>query len=251
MRGFFLQDLKRSFLNKGFFAGLLAVTWLLADAVFQAPLDRTRSSYFILANVEAASGFGPFAAVFPSLAYASAFCEEYNSGYLKMIFSRISSKKFGMIRIITVALSGGVMVAVPILVSCGMAYYFGIPGIPGGSDEGMLDGTMMRSYIENYGDWYVFAWKVILGLLFGCMWALAGLAFAVWIPNKYVSLIAPFVLYETMWIVFYKIPLLNPIWLRRGDAIDSYPLSGFMECVYILLAAIVVMMGVKRRFRNG
>lgn len=251
MRGFFLQDLKRSFLNKGFFVGLLAVTWLLVDAVFQAPLNRTRSSYFILANVEAASGFGPFAAVFPSLAYASAFCEEYNSGYLKMIFSRISSKKFGIIRIITVALSGGVMVAVPILVSCGMAYYFGIPGIPGGNDEGMLDGMMMRSYIENYGDWYVFVWKVILGFLFGCMWALAGLAFAVWIPNKYVSLIAPFVLYETMWIGFYEIPLLNPIWLIRGDAINSYPLSGFMECVYILLAAIIVMLGLKRRFRNG
>lgn len=251
MKSVFLQDLKRSFLNKGFLVGLLAVTWILVDAVFQAPLNRTRSSYFMLANVEAASGFGPFAAVFPSLAYASVFCEEYNSGYLKMIFSRMSSKKFGIIRIITVALSGGVMLAVPICISCSMIYYFGIPGVPTGSDEGMLDGLMMLSYIKNYGDWYIFVWKVILGFLFGCMWALAGLAFAVWIPNKYVSLIAPFVLYESMWIGFYEIPLLNPIWLMRGDALDNYPLSAFMEGAYILLAVIVVMLGLKRRFRHG
>lgn len=249
MESIFRQDLKRSFLNKGFFAGILAVAWILLDAVFQAPLDRSRSSYYILANVEAASGFGPFAAVFPSLAYASVFCEEYNSGYLKMIFARMSYRKFGVIRMITAALSGGVMLAVPIFTALMMAYCFGVPGIPAGSDEGMLNGTAALSYIKNYGDWYVLFWKVLLVFLFGCMWALAGLAFAVWIPNKYVSLIAPFVLYESMWLGLYQIPQLNPIWLMRG--VDNYPLSAFVECVYILLAAAAVMLGLGRRFQNG
>ncbi len=249
MKGVFWQDLKRSFWNIGFWAGLLAVTWILTSGVFQAPLNRTRSSYFILANVEAASGFGPFAAIFPSLAYASIFCEEYNRGYLKMILTRMSYKKFGMIRLITVAISGGTMLAIPILITYSMAYHFGVPGIPQGSDAGMLSGTIEFFYIEKYGDWYILFWKVILGFLFGCMWALAGLAFAVWIPNKYVSLIAPFVLYESMWIGFYKLPLLNPIWLMRG--INNYPLSGLIECVYILLVVIIVLLGLKRRCHYG
>lgn len=249
MKSVVWQDLKRSFVNVGFLAGLLAVTWILVDAVFQAPLDRSRSSYFILANVESASGFGPFAAVFPSLAYASVFCEEYNSGYVRMIFTRMSYKKFGVMRLITTALSGGSMLAVPVSLALGMAYGFGIPGIPEGSDAGMLDLAIEFTYIESYGDGFIFVWKVILTFLFGCIWALAGLAFAVWIPNKYVSLIAPFVLYESMWVGFYNLPLLNPIWLRRG--LDNYPLSAFMECVYILLAAAVVLWGLKRRFRNG
>lgn len=248
IKGIFWQDLKRSFFNIGFLAGLLAVSWILVDAVFQAPLDRSRSSYYIIANVEAASGFGPFAAIFPSLAYASAFCEENNSGYLKMIFSRISYKKFGMIRMVTTALSGGVMLAVPVAVSLGMAYYCGIPGVPNGSDKGMSMGGMDLFYIETFGDWYIYMWKVILAFLFGCMWALAGLAFAVWISNKYVSLIAPFVLYESMWMGFYNLPYLNPIWLLRG--LDSYPLSGLMEILYIVLAVIVIMPGLKRRFCN-
>lgn len=97
---------------------------------------------------------------------------------------------------------------------------------------------------------YLF-WKVILGFLFGCIWALAGLAFAVWLPNKYVALIAPFVLYEAMWLALGKIPVLNPIYLMRGDDLNNYPLSGFMECIYILLVSFVVMWGLKRRYRNG
>ena len=40
MKGFFLQDLKRSFLNRGFFAGLLIVTSILVSAAFHVPLNR-------------------------------------------------------------------------------------------------------------------------------------------------------------------------------------------------------------------
>lgn len=251
MKGFFLQDLKRGFLNRGFFAGLFVVTWILMSAAFHAPLDRSRSSYFIMMEIFAASGFTPFAAIFPGLAYASVFCEEYSSGYLKMIYSRMSSEKFGLIRIVTVALSGGTMLAIPFIIVLSIAYCLGIPGIPTGSDEGLMAGTALAFYIENYGEWYIFLWKVILGFLFGCIWALVGLAFAVWIPNKYVALIAPFVLYEAMWLVLGKVPVLNPIYLMRGDDLNNYPLSGFMECIYILLVAFGVMWGLKRRYRNG
>ena len=114
-----------------------------------------------------------------------------------------------------------------------------------------MAGKALIFYIEHYGEWYIFLWKVILGFLFGCIWALAGLAFAVWLPNKYVALIAPFVLYEAMWLVLGKISVLNPIYLMRGDDLNNYPLSGFMECVYVLLISLVVMWGLKRRYRNG
>lgn len=249
MKGFFLQDLKRSFLNRGFFAGLFVVTWILVSAAFHAPLDRSRSAYFIIVEVFAASGFTPFAAIFPGLAYASVFCEEYSSGYIKMIYSRMLPRKFALTRIVTVALSGGTMLAIPFIIVLGIAYCFGIPGIPAGTDDGLLAGTVLVFYIENYGDWFIFLWKVILGFLFGCIWALASLAFAVWIPNKYVALIAPFVLYEAMWLALGEMSALNPIYLMRGDDLNNYPLSGLMECIYILLISFVVVWGLKRRGR--
>ena len=143
------------------------------------------------------------------------------------------------------------MLAIPFIIVLSIAYCFGIPGIPTGSDEGLMAGTALIFYIENYGEWYIFLWKVILGFLFGCIWALAGLAFAVWLPNKYVALIAPFVLYEAMWLALGKISILNPIYLMRGDDLNNYPLSGFMECIYILLVSFAVMWGLERRYRNG
>lgn len=252
MEGFFVQDLKRSFLNPGFFVGMAAIGVLLfAALVSGAPLDRSRSSYYILFNVFGASGFGPFAAVFPVLAYSTNFCEEYQSGYYRMIFSRMTPIHFGRIRMITVALSGGVMLAVPIALVCIAAFLFGIPGVPQGSDEGMLQGMVMLTYIKKYGDWYIVVGKTVLGFLFGCVWALVGLAFAVWIPNRYVALIAPFVLYESMWLGLSEIPLLNPIRLLRGDDLNSYPLSAGMECIYLAVVSVIIIAGLVRRYRNG
>ena len=249
MNGFFWKDMKRSFLNVGFFVGMASVAALLTAAVATGtPPERIRSSYYILFNVFGASGFGPFAAVFPVLAYATRFCEEYQSGYYRMIFSRMSPTRFGRIRICSVALSGGVMLAVPIASACIMAYILGVPGVP---DEGLLDKTIMLTYIVKYGDWYIAIGKTVLGFLFGCVWALVGFAFAVWIPNRYVALIAPFVLYESLWIALYQIIWLNPIFLLRGDDVGSYPLAAGVECVYIIAVSTVIMAGLVRRYRNG
>ena len=115
----------------------------------------------------------------------------------------------------------------------------------------MLDGTIMLTYIVKYGDWYIAFGKTVLGFLFGCVWALMGFLFAVWIPNRYVALIAPFVLYESMWVGLDKVVWLNPIRLLRGDDVGSYPLAAGVECVYIIVVSAVIMAGLVRRYRNG
>ena len=65
------------------------------------------------------------------------------------------------------------------------------------------------------------------------------------------ALIAPFVLYEAMWLALGEASALNPIYLMRGDDLGSYPLSGFIEGMYILLVSFVVVWGLKRRRQNG
>lgn len=143
------------------------------------------------------------------------------------------------------------MFAVPIALVCIATLHFGMPGIPYGSDEGLMQGSIILTYIMKYGDWYIVVGKTVLGFLFGCVWALVGLVFAVWIPNRYVALIAPFVLYESMWLGLSGIPLLNPIRLLRGDDVNSYPLAAGMECVYFGIVSVMIMIGLARRYRNG
>ncbi len=251
MKGFLLQDMKRSFCNVGFLAGLCGLTVLfLFNIITNNPLDHSVSSYFIMINAWAASGFSPLLPVFPVLAYASVFCGEYQSGYYRMIFARMRPEKFGFMRMVSVALSGGVIVALPILMTCLMAQYFGIPGLTEGPNARVDASISMIAFAKKYGDGCMIAMKVLLGFLFGAAWSLVGLAFAVWTANRYVALIAPFVLYEALWLMFDEIPALNPIRLVRGDNM-GYPLSAAMECVWLLAVSFLVMAGIRRRGRNG
>lgn len=252
MKNFFLQDLKRSIINLGFAAGVLfAMAILLPAAVFDAPLDGSRSFLNSFGNLFHASGFSPFAAIFPALAYATVFCEEYGHGYLRMILHRTGQKRFIRVRITTVAVSGGLMMALPVTIVCLIAYIGSAHGIPTGSDEGLLEGTKIIAAIEQYGDWYILVGKALLAFQFGALWALVGLAFAVWIPNRYVGLLAPFILYDSLWLFVGDTPF-NPVYLLSGDNVGhaDYPLAVLIAVFYIVLVIPVICAGIKQAGRS-
>ena len=242
---FFLQDIKRSFMNMGFVAGFCGLSALLTYNFVTESLH-SGSVYYAIVNILAASGFTVFLPVFPVLGYASSFCGEYESGYYRMILSRMKPQKYAQVRIISVALSGGAIVAIPYLLLCLAAVHSGVPEIT--SNTLRVDTDLEMVVIaQTYGVGVMVAAKVLLGFLFGAAWALIGLAFAVWMPNKYVSLIAPFVLYQSMWIFMPSI--LNPARLVRGDHV-GHLLSVVMECVWLFAAVAVSMAGFKRRCQD-
>lgn len=240
------QDIKRALSGKGFIIGILLLLAVFINAFrMYVRTDGSMSTYEIIIDAMAVSGFGPFAAVFPALGYSSQFAQEYNSGYIKMITSRMSWRQYGRIRILSVGLSGGLIMAVPFSVLMIYAYAVGTHGVP---DNGLADGKVMGDYLEHYGDWYVLGFKVLLGFLFGVMFSLISLAFAVWSTNRYVAMIGPFILYEALWALLpLKVMFLNPIYMVRGDDLNSYPLSAGMEIIYIAVAVIAVWLGMKRR----
>lgn len=250
---FLLQDMKRSFMNMGFAVGLCGLGALLAYSYFVDSLHG--DPYFAVVNILAASGFVVFLPVFPVLGYASRFCGEYESGYYRLILSRMKPQKYAQARIISVALSGGVIVAVPFLLVCLVAVYMETPLPPDVGAFGVAgaDALRVEENIEmvkiglTHGVGAMVAVKVLLGFLFGAAWALIGLAFAVWMPNKYVALIAPFVLYQSLYILVGK--NVNPAALVRGDDVGHLR-SVVMECVWLLIAAAAAMAGFRRRCRD-
>lgn len=252
MKSFFAQDLKRSIINPRFFTGILFVlAILLPPTVLDMPLDGSRSYLYGFGNIFHASGFSPFAAIFPVLVYAAVYCEEYNSGYLRMILHRTGYAGFMRVRADTVACSGGMLIAAPVTIVCLTAYIGGAHGIPADSDEGLLAGTKTIEALIKYGDWYVVGGKVVLGFLFGALWALVGLAFAVWIPNRYVSLLAPFILYDTLWL-FIGYRSFNPVHLLSGDDVGNgyYPLAVLIDMVYISVALLFIFAGIRQERRS-
>lgn len=248
MRGFFYQDFRRSITGKGFFAGMLLISMLVFHAVAAGSVpDGSRSYLHTLGDVFHASGLSPFAAIFPVMAYATALCEEYQSEYLQMILVRCGLRRFIRVRIATVALSGGIMMALPILLVCITAYLGGAHGLPAGVDEGLLEGSRALIGIEKYGDWYFLVWKVVLGFLFGVLWALVGLAFSAFIPNRYVGLLAPFILYDSLWLFMGDLPM-NPVFLLSGDNVlhGNFPLAALFEILYIGVTILIAAIGIRR-----
>lgn len=244
---FLKADMKRAFGCPGFWIATAALLVIFFRAIhINTNPDGGADTYDIIATAMALSGYTPFAAIFPSLGYSVAFCGEYNSGYIRMITSRMSWKRYAATRMLSVGTAGGVTIALPTAAVCLAGWLLGTYHVPA---EGFYAGTPIQTALEHYGDAYVLVGKVALGFFFGAMWALVGLAFSVWLRNRYVSLIAPFVLYETMWMLLYNYPLFNPIYMLRGDDLANYPLSGAMELLYVAAAAIVVWFGMKRRLR--
>lgn len=243
-RQFVGQDIKRALSGKGFILGIVLLLAVFVNCFYRyVRTDGSMSTWEIIIDAMSLSGFGPFAAVFPAMGYSSQFAQEYNSGYLKMITSRMSWKQYGRIRILSVGLSGGLIMAVPFSVLMVYAYVVGVHEVPE-----FVKGFVMGWYLENYGSGYVLGLKVLLGFLFGVMFSLISLAFAVWSANRYVAMIAPFILYEALWALLpLKVMFLNPIYMVRGDDLNSYPLSAGMEILYIAAAVIAVWMGMKRR----
>ena len=252
MKGFFYQDLKRSVMNWGFWAGVLFVSAvLLWAALMDSPLDGSRSYLYGLANIFHASGFSPFAAVFPPLTYATVFCEEYGNGYLRLMLHRSGFGRMIRVRVVTTACSGGLMIALPAALACLAAYTGGIHGVPAGADKGLLEGTKIIAAVAAYGDWYILAGKVMLAFLFGALWALVGLAFAVWIPNRYVGLLAPFILYDTLWLFVGNVSF-NPVFLLTGDNVGNgdYPLAALIDMFYIGITIPVIYAGIRKAGRS-
>ena len=252
IRGLFVQDLKRSILNPRFFVGIVFVlVILLPPAVLDTPLNGSRSYLHGFGNVFHASGFSPFAAVFPALAYAAVYCQEHGSGYLWMILHRTGFPDFVKVRVATVACSGGLLIALPVIIVCLIVYIGGAHGLPTGTDSGIISRSRILEAIAVYGDWYVIIGKAILGFLFGALWALVGFAFAVWIPNRYVSLLAPFILYDALWL-FIGFKSYNPAYLLSGDDVNrgNYPLAVFIDLVYMAIAVLMIYVGIRQE-RKG
>lgn len=251
MKGFFLQDLKRSFFNIGLLLGVGGLTTMLLHTVVTwSGLNGLQDSYFIQVDAWAISGFIPMLPVFPVLPYASRFCEEYGSGYYRMIFARMGKSRFALLRMASVGVSGGSAVAVPILILCLAADWFGISEITDPNALRVPGDLKMVVISMKYGYGALVFLKVLLGFLFGATWAIVGLAFGVWFLNKYVSLIGPFVLYEALWILCDgKLSILSPTKLVRGDD-SGYGLSLVLECVWLLAAAGVVMLGFRKRLQQ-
>jgi len=198
----------------------------------------------------ALSGFTPFAVIFPVLIYSTVFCEEYNSGFIKSIILRIGGKKYMLSRILTTAISGAATIGIAFLLLFVCLLIIGVPTTR--ENVQAFTNTIWWPYVQVGGGVLVLLGKIVLGVMFGAVWGLAALYVSTIFANRYVSLIAPFVIYQALWVIFQRIPYLNPLLLLRGDFpatgfVGSFPYILIFQGVWILVLGYLSYRGMKKR----
>jgi hypothetical protein len=93
--------------------------------------------------------------------------------------------------------------------------------------------------------------RILFGFLFGCVWSLIGLLTSSILTNKYVTYIAPFVLYQLLWFVLSE-TMWNPVYMLRGDSnfIPSIPFVLVYQTVIILVLIFSSCLLIRRKVRR-
>lgn len=239
----FGEDIKRAVVNPGFAMGVSGLlVMLMRTILIFGKMPGEVSVLEICAYPMALSGFTIFSAAFPAWAYANSFYKEKKMGYSYFILSRMSWKKYVMTRICSVSISGFLILAVPLAIT--FAYAYGI----GAKEIGPLfEGMHVRKTILKLGLPAVLCIKVCLGGLFGIFWSLIGFLSGMIVKNKYAPYLIPFILNQFFWMLFSKMPKLNPVYLVRGEDLDSYGGSAGILLIYCMVAVLLNVLVFKRR----
>jgi len=156
-------------------------------------------------------------------------------------------------RILSVAISGAAAIGIPFFLIFSLITLIGIPTTLENLSEAYL-GSNWAPYVAIDGGTLVLAAKLLLSILFGAVWALVGLAVSSWFTNRYVTLIAPFVLYQGLWTLLQTSPY-NPLSMLRGDGLQgefvgSYPFMLLYQTTCIALLVLLIRFGMSRRLKN-
>lgn len=208
---------------------------------------KTVSSFEILCNIYALSPYIIIVGLFPGIPFAYSFLEERNSGYLKYILQRMPIKKYIGTKMVWTGLSGAVIMLIPFLMVV-------IPALlmaHGPADAGHMADYMWSECIRRYGTIAAFCMKGFLAALFGVLWAEMAFLVTLFVNNRYVAFICPFLIFQVFWLLF-PVPVWNPVYLIRSDWDAGMWLwqPVFTLILYIVIVCIMIYIEFQRRYQN-
>lgn len=194
---YFRTSLKQCLKSLWFYASILCSLVLLiqpvADKLFIYNISEPNVSIF-----GEALNFGFIVFVIPflvSFPYAKSYIAECKDNYLDYIYCRTSKQMYAVSKIMASALIGGALCSIPligfgILASCGTC-----PVIMGEHNFVPLSSTLWGNIFDSHGGLLYFAGQAGLAFVFGAVWGIVGLSFAVAFKTIQSTIVGPFILY--------------------------------------------------------
>lgn len=244
-------DLKRIMSGWQFYVALLSGLVLSTHPVLLArDFWEYASPLELFSMTMAISDFTPFAVIFVVLPYGTAFCMDWKSSYANSIVSRIGIRKYTWGRWASVALSGAMVMGFLMLGIITLCL----------TGAKMPETEMSASFLGNgpwkdlpllMGGFWFYLLRICLAMLFGSLWATVGLIVSSAVPNPYVGLILPFVIYQGAWHLLEQ-SIFNPVYYFRADfqGIPSLAFAFGYQTFWNAVAALGAQVLMRRRLRQ-
>ena len=170
------------------------------------PLNNQATIFYISLTLGGFILVAPIIAAIPS---AFGFCDDRNSGYYRLLAVRQSYSTYIAGKCLGAALSGGLALGLGVaLHSFFLFLYFPLFDPEITSAATALGLSKPWEYLGSVrGAWPLILVQVVICILFGMVWATMGLMFSAVMPNRYVAIAIPFVLYLTCFLVLSRMGL--------------------------------------------
>lgn len=206
-------------------------------------------------SVFALSFFSITAGMFPGIPYGFSLLEERNSGYLKYELSRMSTKRYIRKKIFFVGLSGVFTMAIPYII---LMIPIGIAGVPTTKSvhPDIMEQLVWGKVLYIWGGYLVIVLKGILVILFGILWAEVSLLISLFVRNKYIAFVLPFIAFQLCWLLEPAdgwLRMWNPLYMIsfNFDATESLACPFLVFLIYIIIISINCEITFRRQVKNG
>lgn len=251
------KDLKRQIVSPGMILAVAIGLVLLLQPSFETFKGMIKYNISIsddyisfYTNALGLGGFLVFTPLLVVLPGVIQFCDDYNTGYSRFIITRKNRKTYLFSRYLSSVISGGiacmlalVMLGIITIILCKPA---------GVNDSGT--GTVIYSSFEKSGGGLVLIAHIcFMGFIFGIVWSSVGMAVSAVIPNRYVALCMPLIIFYGAHIILSYLELyrFSPVNMIYLDIQKSLTFVLVYQAIILLITIAIFIAAGDRRLKDA
>lgn len=199
--------------------------------------------------------FAPLAAALP---YADTFAQERAQKFSRYVLLRIKHQRYLITKVLVNGLSGGLALALPMTIFFGFTSLKYARMLPASSEmqhifseffpgqeyvDTRCSGFLCEFYYSSTPDFYIFH-RILLGFIFGLVFATLGMAISAFTNNRYIILSFPLIFRSILafGVNFLGIPVFSPDYVLVTDGPGSMTtLTVFLPLGLIFTASLAII----------
>ena len=181
-----------------------------------------------------------------SLVFSNSYLQDKDSNYLKFIYSRLDKRKYIISRLLTNALSSGIVILLALLLV--LIFITLLLGVRVNSNS-LFNITGAFTFIYTKSKWIYILYFIGNLFIFNIVFSTIGLGLSPFINNKYLAFLCPFAIYMISMTLFPYIGLnfLNMGMLFLTNTAKSELFVIMYESVLLIIGIILFYLGVQYR----